>query len=213
MKLFKISLIKNYFIEGSSYGLFNFDLQDFSNCDRVAWGNLLRRTLLKDLEGLRFGNSSIFISRSFSKIPYYHRVNEYSDIEQVNPSLLQVFSNFRNLHIFSSKPFYRKTSYSMIKVLTSRSYFSKDILLPNNLYVVNPDVQLFEFLSKRYKLRIISEICKGSGKSFSPIKKVNYVVEGIPYASLLLEIYTDLRANALSSLLATLRLINPKFAA
>lgn len=49
LKLLKISFVNNYIIEDSSYGLFRFDLQGFQNSDRIAWGNLLRRSLLKDL--------------------------------------------------------------------------------------------------------------------------------------------------------------------
>ena len=91
-------------------------------------------------------------------MPLYYKIHTFSQLEEFSPSFLEISSNFKSINFSVNKTFSNDHCFGLLKTHKSRSYLSKDVILPNTFKVIDPDFKLFELLSSKFKLKSILEI-------------------------------------------------------
>lgn len=174
------------------YGCFY--LGPFTNGQGLTVANALRRTLLADLTGLAITSAKI---EGVS--------HEYATIPGIRETVLDILLNLKEISIQKkSKNFLRETQLGYLHVRGPGTVRASDLRLPPNFQCVDPD-QYIATLSENGSLNMVFTIDEGKGfilrknevtfsnidknleipvssflpidAIFTPIKKVNYVVE------------------------------------
>lgn len=174
------------------YGCFY--LGPFPNGQGLTVANALRRTLLSDLTGLAITSAKI---EGVS--------HEYATMPGIRETVLDILLNLKEISLQKkSKNFLTETQFGYLQVRGPGTIRASDLRLPPNFQCVDPD-QYIGTLSENGTLNLVFTIDEGKGfilrknevtfsnmdKSsqipvssflpidaiFTPIKKVNYIVE------------------------------------
>jgi DNA-directed RNA polymerase alpha subunit len=170
---------------------------------------MIRRCLIKDLEGFKVAKKIFLVSKKFENFSPFHHINQFAMIEEVFPSLFEISSN---IEIISCKSI-RKNHDEFLGVISTSEYgevTNSNIKLPKFVTIINPRLTLFRILSKNLKFKLILKFKKKRGFFFNSVQKVNYVIEGIfPYFNFVIfEIETDRSLDPLESLLSCFPSLN-----
>ncbi len=195
---------------GNSYG--KFFAAPFERGYAVTLGNSLRRVLLSSIEG-----------SAVTSIKVAGVQHEFSSVPGVVEDVSEVVLNIKNL-ILKSHSKIPKTVY--IKKDSKGEIKAKDIHVDETIEIINPDLHIAT-LTKDVKFSMEMEVSRGRGyvpsemnkkedqaagviavdALFSPVKKVNFLVENTrvgqrtDYDKLILEIWTNGAMNPKDSLL------------
>lgn len=168
----------------------------------ITLGNSLRRTLLSSIEGVAITGVKIY--------GVYH---EFSSIEGVQEDTLEIIANLKKVKF--------KLNNSDIELLYLKkkgegAVYAKDITLPPNVEIVNPEQKILTITDPNKEVNIEIRIERGFGyvpteemevigevgwilvdADFSPVRQVAFKVEKTrvekrsDYDKLIMEIYTD----------------------
>lgn len=167
----------------------------------VTLGNAIRRVLLSSLSGA-----------AVTEVKIKDAPHEFATLKGVKEDVLHILMNIKQLRfkIFTEDP---QTATLVVK--GEKEVTGKDFELPADLKLANPDLHIATLTDKSAQLEIEIKVEKGMGyvfedkeikKSvgvigmdaiFTPIKKVNYVVENMrvgkrtDFDKLSLEVETD----------------------
>ena len=167
----------------------------------VTLGNAIRRVLLSSLSGA-----------AVTEVKIKDAPHEFATLKGVKEDVLHILMNIKQLRfkIFTEDP---QTATLVVK--GEQEVTGKDFELPADLKLANPDLHIATLTDKSAQLEIEIKVEKGMGyvfedkeikKSvgvigmdaiFTPIKKVNYVVENMrvgkrtDFDKLSLEVETD----------------------
>nr|AKL79011.1 RNA polymerase alpha subunit [Euglena viridis] len=158
MKIIRVSILKNTFVLNQCYCLLKISLFG-SNQDLNFIGNFVRRSLLKDISGLRIGKLAFFISNNYKKpFPIYQRIHEFLNLEEISQSLSEMYLNFKDIDIRVRDKIFFNEKFGILQVNGVNSFFSKDVIFPRNFTVINPNHFLFSLLSSKINLKVILKI-------------------------------------------------------
>lgn len=172
----------------SFYG--SFSLGPFQKSQSLTVANSLRRTLLTEIDGIAITHVEI------EGVPH-----EYSTLEGVRESVLDIFLNLKNL-VFQTSRELTQPLYGYLSVRGPGIIRVSDFKLPSQIQYVDPD-QYVATLNENGKLCVkivfmnVSLFLKNKEKNvhdpklhttkileidpvFSPICKVNYSIENLP---------------------------------
>ena len=167
----------------------------------VTLGNAIRRVLLSSLSGA-----------AVTEVKIKDAPHEFATLKGVKEDVLHILMNIKQLRfkIFTEDP---QTATLVVK--GEKEVTGKDFELPADLKLANPDLHIATLTDKSAQLEIEIKVEKGMGyvfedkeikrsvgvigmdAIFTPIKKVNYVVEnmrvgkGTDFDKLSLEVETD----------------------
>ena len=167
----------------------------------VTLGNAIRRVLLSSLSGA-----------AVTEVKIKDAPHEFATIKGVKEDVLHILMNIKQLRfkIFTEDP---QTATLVVK--GEKEVTGKDFELPADLKLANPDLHIATLTDKSAQLEIEIKVEKGMGyvfedkeikrsvgvigmdAIFTPIKKVNYVVENMrvgkrtDFDKLSLEVETD----------------------
>lgn len=167
----------------------------------VTLGNAIRRVLLSSLSGA-----------AVTEVKIKDAPHEFATLKGVKEDVLHILMNIKQLRfkIFTEDP---QTATLVVK--GEREVTGKDFELPADLKLANPDLHIATLTDKSAQLEIEIKVEKGMGyvfedkeikrsvgvigmdAIFTPIKKVNYVVENMrvgkrtDFDKLSLEVETD----------------------
>lgn len=95
-----------------------------------------------------------------SKISPYYKVHDFFNFEEVNPSVLQIYSNIKSIDFCNSLPLVDKTlerNFARLDCFFPREYFVKDILFPDKLKGINLASSVLSLSSLKLKIKIMME--------------------------------------------------------
>lgn len=167
----------------------------------VTLGNAIRRVLLSSLSGA-----------AVTEVKIKDAPHEFATLKGVKEDVLHILMNIKQLRfkIFTEDP---QTATLVVK--GEKEVTGKDFELPADLKLANPDLHIATLTDKSAQLEIEIKVEKGMGyvfedketkrsvgvigmdAIFTPIKKVNYVVENMrvgkrtDFDKLSLEVETD----------------------
>ncbi|KUK50003.1 MAG: DNA-directed RNA polymerase subunit alpha [Parcubacteria bacterium 33_209] len=167
----------------------------------VTLGNAIRRVLLSSLAGA-----------AITEVKIKNAPHEFATLKGVKEDVLHILMNIKQLRfkIFTDDP---QTATLVVK--GEKEVTGKDFELPSDLKLANPELKIATITEKGTQLEIEIKVEKGLGyvfedkdvkrsvgvigmdAIFTPIKKVNYVVENMrvgkrtDFDKLSLEIETD----------------------
>lgn len=167
----------------------------------VTLGNAIRRVLLSSLSGA-----------AVTEVKIKNAPHEFATMKGIKEDVLHILMNIKQLRfkIFTEDP---QTATLVVK--GEREVTGKDFELPADLKLANPDLHIATLTDKSAQLEIEIKVEKGMGyvfedkeikrsvgvigmdAIFTPIKKVNYVVENMrvgkrtDFDKLSLEVETD----------------------
>jgi hypothetical protein len=80
-------------------------------------------------------------------------------LEEVNQPLLQIYSSIKSVDFYDLQPLTNKVirQFSRMDCFLRKEYFTKDIIFPKNLKVVNFDKFLLNLSSLKLRLKFIME--------------------------------------------------------
>lgn len=106
-------------------------------------------------------NISFFVANSFSRLPIYHKIHEFLDLEEFCEPTLKIYSNCRNIRLklkqLNQFKFFNK-NFITIDCNRVGPFLVKDILIPQSLILTNKNYLLFNLLSSRVKVKSILEV-------------------------------------------------------
>jgi DNA-directed RNA polymerase subunit alpha len=135
----------------SFYG--SFSLGPFGNTQSLTIANALRRTLLTEIRGISI--THVHIDGVF---------HEYSTLEGVRESVLDILLNFKQIVLRTSKPF-KKPVYGYLNVRGPGIVRVSDVKLPPNVQCVDPD-QYIATLNENGRLSLKIRISDFSSSNF-----------------------------------------------
>jgi DNA-directed RNA polymerase subunit alpha len=167
----------------------------------ITLGNAIRRILLSSLAGA-----------AITEVKIKNAPHEFATLKGVKEDVLHILMNIKQLRfkIFTEDP-----QIATLVVKGEKEVTGKDFELPADLKLANPELKIATITEKGTQLEIEIKVEKGLGyvfedkevkrsvgvigmdAIFTPIKKVNYVVENMrvgkrtDFDKLLLEIETD----------------------
>jgi hypothetical protein len=115
--------------------------------------------MFKLKQGFRFVNYSFFISNNLSKLSFYNELNEFSTIDEFNPSFMSISENLQSVP-FSCRNYIYQSQHRFFATISSKqlgSYFSEDIAFPSHFVLLNYDLFLFSLISSYLKLKVVLE--------------------------------------------------------
>lgn len=167
----------------------------------VTLGNAIRRVILSSLAGA-----------AITEVKIKNAPHEFATIKGVKEDVLHILMNIKQLRF---KTFTEDAQTATLVVKGEKEVTGKDFELPADLKLANPELHIATITDKGTQLEIEIKIEKGLGyvfedkeikrsvgvigmdAIFTPIKKVNYVVENMrvgkrtDFDKLSLEIETD----------------------
>lgn len=167
----------------------------------VTLGNAIRRVILSSLAGA-----------AITEVKIKNAPHEFATIKGVKEDVLHILMNIKQLRF---KTFTEDAQTATLVVKGEKEVTGKDFELPADLKLANPELHIATITEKATELEIEIKIEKGLGyvfedkeikrsvgvigmdAIFTPIKKVNYVVENMrvgkrtDFDKLSLEIETD----------------------
>lgn len=167
-----------------------FKLSPLKKGQGITIGNSLRRTLLSEIKGIEI--KAIKISMDDRSL--FPKIHEFSSIPGIKESILEILLNIKNIVISvdtkkENQEFSSTETLFKIKVKGPTRITAKNIKLPNNLKLINPN-QYIATLNSNENLEILFFIQQDKNKliendsdkieidySFTPIKKVNYMCD------------------------------------
>lgn len=112
--------------------------------------------------GFKFSEIAFFIANNSSRFSLYHRVYEFSDLEEIQDSLLQFYDNIRKLVIrkdnFLNTVDVSTNKYASIYSSKVGAVFASNILLPDNFRIIKSNSPLFSIISSQIKIRSLMKI-------------------------------------------------------
>ncbi len=167
----------------------------------VTLGNAIRRVLLSSLAGA-----------AVTEVKIKNAPHEFATLSGVKEDVLHILMNIKQLRF---KMFTDDPQMATLVVKGEKEITGKDFELPSDLKLVNPELHIATVTDKNTQLEIEIKVEKGLGyvfedkevkrsvgvmgldAIFTPIKKVNYVVENMrvgkrtDFDKLSLEVETD----------------------
>jgi len=122
---------------------------------------LLKGRLINPINGLRGSKMSFFISNKaiVDKSSSYHLIHEFSDLEEIKESFPEIFSNMKMLRfLVKFNSLHKKRFFAIIDCFEKSKIFAKDIVLPSDLTVINPNQYLFNKISNKISVKILIRI-------------------------------------------------------
>ncbi|MFA5714802.1 MAG: DNA-directed RNA polymerase subunit alpha [Candidatus Paceibacterota bacterium] len=178
-----------------------FDIESLYPGYGITLGNAIRRVLLSSLTGA-----------AVTEVKIKNAPHEFATLEGVKEDVLHILMNLKQLRF---KSFIDEPQTAILKVKGEAEVSGKDFECPADLKLANPDLHIATITDKKTELEIEIKIEKGVGYVFedkeekkdvgvigmdaiyTPIKKVNYVVENMrvgnrtDFDMIALEIETD----------------------
>jgi DNA-directed RNA polymerase subunit alpha len=192
----------------------SFQIGPFPKGQGITIANALRRTILSEiptlgivsakLQTISYGPQSDVTSQQsmsdssemnkiFSKKNYSYAAHEYSILEGVKESTLDILLNLQKV-VFSSEEFFDSTQVILVNMQGPGVLKASDLRLPPGLMVVNPEEYIASltsnavlqgklFISFGKKENAFSKVVNAEPgvlnlqPTFFPIKKVNYKIE------------------------------------
>jgi DNA-directed RNA polymerase subunit alpha len=178
-----------------------FDIESLYPGYGITLGNAIRRVLLSSL-----------IGAAVTEVKIKNALHEFATLEGVKEDVLHILMNLKQLRF---KSFIDEPQTAILKVKGEAEVSGKDFECPADLKLANPDLHIATITDKKTELEIEIKIEKGVGYVFedkeekkdvgvigmdaiyTPIKKVNYVVESMrvgnrtDFDMIALEIETD----------------------
>ena len=167
----------------------------------VTLGNAIRRVLLSSLSGA-----------AITEVKIKNAPHEFATMKGIKEDVLHILMNIKQLRF---KTFTEDAQIATLVVKGEKEVTGKDFELPADLKLANPELKIATITDKSIQLEIEIKVEKGMGyvfedkevkrsvgvigmdAIFTPIKKVNYVVENMrvgkrtDFDKLSLEIETD----------------------
>jgi len=167
----------------------------------VTLGNAIRRVLLSSLSGA-----------AITEVKIKNAPHEFATMKGIKEDVLHILMNIKQLRF---KTFTEDAQTATLVVKGEKEVTGKDFELPADLKLANPELKIATITDKSIQLEIEIKVEKGMGyvfedkevkrsvgvigmdAIFTPIKKVNYVVENMrvgkrtDFDKLSLEIETD----------------------
>jgi DNA-directed RNA polymerase alpha subunit len=104
-------------------------------------------------------NISFFISNSFVKLNTFYKIHEFFNIEEINESLLDITSNFKFLRFeFMPDSFEKKCFFAVLNCSEKGNYLNKDLVIPSELTITNPNGYLLSKISSKICLKILVKL-------------------------------------------------------
>lgn len=104
-------------------------------------------------------NISFFISNNFVKLSTFYKIHEFFNIEEINENLLDISSNFKFLRFeFMPDYFEKKCFFAVLNCSEKGTYLNKDLVIPSELIISNPDGYLLSKLSSKICLKILVKL-------------------------------------------------------
>nr|AMD08044.1 RNA polymerase alpha subunit [Euglena mutabilis] len=208
MKLIKINIVRSNLLSDSFYSCIKFYL--YNTTEYNTFSNMVRRYLIKDLEGFKIIKKVFLVSRKVENFSFFHHINQFAMMEEIFPSLSDISSN---IEIISCKLLHKKKE-PFLGIISASSYgelLASDIKLPKFAIIVNPKLFLFRVFSKNLKFKLILKFEK-KGFFFNSIKKVNYMFElNFFFLYVTFEIKSDKSLDPLESSLLCFSSLNKNF--
>lgn len=110
--------------------------------------------------GLRFSNISVFLAKNNFRISSFQKINEFSELEEITESMLEVFSNFKKVNFFLKDPVVtnsNKRYFALLEAFRPKIYMEEDIFFPKNIKLINNNSKLFTLSSFKLKIRVVLE--------------------------------------------------------
>lgn len=112
--------------------------------------------------GFKFSEIAFFVANNPSRFSLYHRIYEFSDLEEIQDSLLQFYDNIRKLVLrkdnFLNTIDISTNKYATIHSSTVGAVFTSNILLPDNFRIIQSNRFLFSIISSKIKVRSLMKI-------------------------------------------------------
>ncbi len=168
----------------------------------ITLGNSLRRTLLSSIEGV-----------AITGVKVYGAYHEFSALEGVQEDVLEIIANLKKVRF---KMHNSDVELLYIKKKGEGVVYAKDISLPPNVEIVNPEQKILTITDPEREINIEIRIERGFGylpteemevigevgwilvdADFSPVRQVAFKVEKTrvekrsDYDKLIMEVYTD----------------------
>lgn len=196
-------LFSNFKIHQQTKFFGKFEIEGLYPGYGITIGNALRRVLLSSIEG------AAVTSFKIEGIPH-----EFSTIDGVKETVIDIMLNLKKLRV---KLYDNQPQKIKMNVKGEKEVFAKDFEPNPMVEILNPDFKIATLTDKKAKLEMEVTLEKGMGYSeveerkkeklpigtiaidaiFSPVKKVNFVVENMrvgertDYNRLFIEIETD----------------------
>lgn len=200
-----------------------FEIEGLYSGYGLTIGNALRRALLSSLPGV-----------AVTYIKVKNATHEFSTLPGVKEDLVDLTLNFKRIRF---KMHTDETQTLTLKVRGEKEITAADIKTSSDVEVINPEEYIASLTSKDAELDVEITVEKGLGYSpvesrrekkltvgligidafFSPVRKVNYIVENMrvgehtDYNRLRLEIETDGTISPSSALHKTANILNDHF--
>ncbi|MCS7171096.1 MAG: DNA-directed RNA polymerase subunit alpha [Aquificaceae bacterium] len=185
---------------GKTYG--RFIMEPLERGFGITVGNSLRRTLLSSIQGT-----------AMTAVKIYGTYHEFSSIEGVQEDTLEIIANLKKARF---KLLGSDVEILYLKKKGEGDVYAKDISLPPNVELVNPDQKILTITNPNKEINIEIRIERGFGylpteemevlgevgwilvdADFSPVRQAAFKVEKTrvekrsDYDRLIMEIYTD----------------------
>lgn len=79
-------------------------------------------------------------------------------MEEIAQSLSEMYLNFKNIDIRARNKSFLNNQFGVLEVNGIDSFFSKNIIFPKNVTIINPNHFLFSLLSSKINLKAILKI-------------------------------------------------------
>jgi len=160
-----------------------FDIESLYPGYGITLGNAIRRVLLSSLNGA-----------AVTEVKIKNAPHEFATLEGVKEDILHILMNLKQLRF---KSFVDEPQTATLVVKGEKDVTGKDFKCPADLKLANPDLHIATITDKKTELEIEIKIEKGVGyvfedkeekrdigvigldAIFTPIKKVNYIVENM----------------------------------
>nr|YP_010700241.1 RNA polymerase subunit alpha [Euglena deses]WCH63385.1 RNA polymerase subunit alpha [Euglena deses] len=191
MKLIKVSLVRNKVLNCQTSTLFKIQLFSSSNFNLFA--NVIRRSLIKNsFFGIKIVDLLFFVSPGWKDSSRFHLVNEFLDLEEVFPSMMEIYNNFNKINFYSCNFIKNDKFLGIIDFCGKGLVKVSDIRLPKFIKVFPPDLNLFSVLSSKLKCKV-------------KIEKQNF------NKVIFFEVISDLTKTSLENFFYSLYLLNKDF--
>lgn len=151
-------------------------------------GNALRRVLLSSMPGT-----------AVTAVKIKNASHEFSTIPQVKEDVVELLLNFKNLRLRLEGEESEEPTTITLKAKGEKVVTAKDLKLPSNVSVVDPDFQLATLTEKSAELDIEFTVARGRGyvpvemrekeklelgtiavdAIYTPVRNVNYEIENV----------------------------------
>nr|YP_009145397.1 RNA polymerase alpha subunit [Cryptoglena skujai]AKL39022.1 RNA polymerase alpha subunit [Cryptoglena skujai] len=154
MKLLKIILVKKYKNNKTNFSLLQ--LKTDKEKDIAILGNLIRRVLLKNVNGIKITKVNLFLKHEAKEESKYLPMHKFLTLNSINLPCYELIENFKNLE-FNSKN-YESLKKKILLINLEKSTKASQIITNQKLRILNRNKQLCTIFSNQIKLKALLEI-------------------------------------------------------